>query len=413
MNNLEQYLTQATKGLWGKKKLEIREELTAHILERAYKHEIAGISHEIAVAQAITELGDAKTIRTGMIGVHTMPNVFKISGFLAVVAAGAIAMLSVSSAQITVLDRLPIKECLENKQLMVSVQTPSGQTIPNMGCQGLFISVESLKTVLEPQGVKFETKEIETKWQNSKNGQLEKVKFTELQIAFPKGGTVRLNLQKNFQTTLPNGQQERIPFLGEYIHAGSLTDAIRQAGSEITMSGWNNPVIRYAGIRFTLGTKEQPVVGTKWYPFALYQRFRVLLVGWADNLNLIVDSKTAMEDFTLIKPYFREHNHTIQTNLPAGRIVAIASLERAFLAEYLDSTREMPIGHRAYFTEVQADGTVEYPSSAKTIGFAGDLRELKTTQIGAASNIVVLKFTHNLAVGQKSFEVIPSSKLSK
>jgi hypothetical protein len=82
MNILEKYLQQATKGLWGVKKLEIREELTAHILERAYKHEIAGIAHEIAISRAIEELGDAKTIRTGMIGVHTMPNVFKILGFL-------------------------------------------------------------------------------------------------------------------------------------------------------------------------------------------------------------------------------------------------------------------------------------------------------------------------------------------
>jgi hypothetical protein len=115
----------------------------------------------------------------------------------------------------------------------------------------------------------------------------------------------------------------------------------------------------------------------------------------------------------LIKPYFREYTHTIQTNLPAGRIVAIASLERAFLAEFLEQKREMPSGYRSYFTEVQADGTIEYKSSAKTLGFANDLRELKTTQIGAASNIVVLKFTHNLSHGQKTFEIIPSSKLSK
>ncbi len=414
MNVLEKYLSQATKGLWGKKKLEIREELTAHILERAHKHEIAGIPHEHAVARTLEELGDAKTIRAGMIGVHTMPNVFKISGFLTIVAAGAIAMLSVSSAQITVLERLPVKQCLETQQIMIDLQTPSGQTIPNLGCYGSWISVESLKAVLEPQGVKFESKEIETKFINGMTRQPEIQKYTQLQIFFPKGGSARLTTQKNMKMLLPNGQTELVPFIGDYAYAGSLTDAIREAGGEVTMSGWNNPVIRYAGIRFTIGTKEQPVAGAVWYPSVLYQRFQVLLGGWTDNDNLMTDSAAIIDTLpNSIKPFFRDYTHTIQTNLPAGRIVAIASLERAYTFEFLEKKQEIPVGYRAYFTEVQADGTLEYPSSAKTLGFANDLRELKTTQAGAASNIVVLKFTHNLSHGQKTFEVIPSSQLSK
>jgi hypothetical protein len=412
MNTLETYLQQATKGLWGKKKLEVREELTAHILERAYKHQVSGVAFEAAVSRAIEELGDAKTIRTGMIGVHTMPNVFKVSGFLTIVAAGAIAMLSVSSAQITMLDRLPIKECLETQQEMINLQTPSGQTIPNMGCRGLWISEDSLKSVLEPQGVQFETKEIEYTFLN--NGSPGKGKYTQLQMLFPKGGTVRVPMFKNLYLPLPNGQTELIPFIGEYMYAGDLTDAIRQTGSEVTMSGWNNPVIRYAGIRFTIGTKEQPVAGANWYPNVLYNRFRVLLGGWTDKQNPITDSATAKEySPSSFKPIFREYTHSIQTNLPAGRIVAIASLERAYTYEFLEKKQEVPSSYRTYFAEVRADGTLEYPSSAKTLGFANDLRELKTTQIGAGSNIVILKFTHNLSHGQKTFEVIPSSKLSK
>ncbi len=79
MNNLEKYLSQATKGLRGTKKLELREELTNHILEKTHKYQIAGLSQEQALAQAIADLGNPKTIETAMKGVQTMSNLFKAS----------------------------------------------------------------------------------------------------------------------------------------------------------------------------------------------------------------------------------------------------------------------------------------------------------------------------------------------
>ena len=96
MKLLKAYLKQATSGLIGKKRLEIREELTAHLLERAhkYKYEIAGLTHHDALAKAIEELGDAQIIRAGMIGVHTMPKIYASTGLATIVAAGLIALLN-------------------------------------------------------------------------------------------------------------------------------------------------------------------------------------------------------------------------------------------------------------------------------------------------------------------------------
>ena len=88
------YLKRATSGLIGKTRLEIREELTAHLLERAHKCEIAGNTHDDALAKAIEELGDARTIRAGMIGVHTMPKIYATTGLAAIIAAGLIALLN-------------------------------------------------------------------------------------------------------------------------------------------------------------------------------------------------------------------------------------------------------------------------------------------------------------------------------
>jgi hypothetical protein len=75
---LETYLRRATRGLWGKKRLEVREELTQHILKKAHGHRVADFSQDAAIARALGELGDPRGIRSGMIGVHMIPNAMRL-----------------------------------------------------------------------------------------------------------------------------------------------------------------------------------------------------------------------------------------------------------------------------------------------------------------------------------------------
>ena len=99
---LERYLKAATRGLWGQKKLEVREELEAHILERAHKHELLGLEHQQATSNAIHELGDARDMNLKMMEVHTMPMIR--SGFLisALFVGAMTVLLSSSIAQVSV-----------------------------------------------------------------------------------------------------------------------------------------------------------------------------------------------------------------------------------------------------------------------------------------------------------------------
>jgi hypothetical protein len=62
MNELKHYLKTATRGLWGKRKLEVREELENHVLERAHKHELLGLTREDAIFKSMQELGNARAI---------------------------------------------------------------------------------------------------------------------------------------------------------------------------------------------------------------------------------------------------------------------------------------------------------------------------------------------------------------
>jgi hypothetical protein len=77
MTELEQYLKNATRGLWGKRKVEVREELENHVLERALKHELSGLTREAAILKTLEELGSSRAINRKMTEVHTMPALLK------------------------------------------------------------------------------------------------------------------------------------------------------------------------------------------------------------------------------------------------------------------------------------------------------------------------------------------------
>jgi hypothetical protein len=79
MTELEQYLKNATRGIWGKRKLEIQEELERDVLERTKKFELMGFSRDQAVEKAILELGDVRALNSGMKGIYIMPTMLKTS----------------------------------------------------------------------------------------------------------------------------------------------------------------------------------------------------------------------------------------------------------------------------------------------------------------------------------------------
>jgi hypothetical protein len=88
MTELEQYLKNATRGLWEKKKLEVREELESHIFERVHKHELLGLAREVAIQQSIQELGDARVINRKMTEVYMFSRQLLLGGAFACTMAG-------------------------------------------------------------------------------------------------------------------------------------------------------------------------------------------------------------------------------------------------------------------------------------------------------------------------------------
>jgi len=57
MNARDRYLKQATRGLWGKARWELRIELQGHINERVAEFRLGGLSQEESEHHALRELG--------------------------------------------------------------------------------------------------------------------------------------------------------------------------------------------------------------------------------------------------------------------------------------------------------------------------------------------------------------------
>jgi hypothetical protein len=101
---LEHFLRTATRGLWGKRKLEVREELESHLLERARKHELLGLSREGAISKSLGELGSAQVIRSGLQRTYWAKPIFSLI-WLGLNFLGFTALPSSEQKRLPILDQ--------------------------------------------------------------------------------------------------------------------------------------------------------------------------------------------------------------------------------------------------------------------------------------------------------------------
>lgn len=75
--NLETYLKQATRGIWGKRKQDAILELRGNIEARIWTLEHQGKTPTEALEIALNELGDARAVRAGFVQVQSFPSILR------------------------------------------------------------------------------------------------------------------------------------------------------------------------------------------------------------------------------------------------------------------------------------------------------------------------------------------------
>ena len=99
MNDIDKYLRRATRGLWGRRKRGVREELATHIEGRVTAHRIGGLDEETAVQQTLNELGKPTQVSSGMMTLHTIPSLMGLGALLATALVLSVTLISGSVAQ--------------------------------------------------------------------------------------------------------------------------------------------------------------------------------------------------------------------------------------------------------------------------------------------------------------------------
>jgi hypothetical protein len=257
--NLETYLKQATRGIWGKRRTDAILELRGNIEAQIWTLEHQGKTQAEALEIALQELGDARVVNAGMIQVHTMPNVTRNILLAGLISSVAAVGWTSSTAQIqTVVPSIPGVCC----QMFPTIQQPK------------FVSLNDLKSEFEAAGVavdesmqRFEP--VDEGPQTFRGWPLVNASETRtLDLHFPEmadGETVRVQALSGLSVTADGQNPKFVADEDVFISPESLIMQLRKAKLPMTLDGWHNPTLRIGKTALVIGTQEQPVTAASWY----------------------------------------------------------------------------------------------------------------------------------------------------
>ena len=231
----EQYLRRATRGLWGRKRLEVREELMNHIEDRTLSYRMAGMREGDALERTLQELGPASEVRTGMVRLYTLPTLLGSGALLAAACAAVVVLFSSSFAQtLSTTDRFPSSFCLGQDD---AASSP-------LCYPGLWTNVEALREVLEPQGVGVTYGEfvLKLEFPDDFNQTVSLVTKTVNLVPY-----TRFFMDEGMAELPAEYQASR-----DYVPVWGLLEQIIKSGVEVNIEGWPNPRIALNGASFEL-----------------------------------------------------------------------------------------------------------------------------------------------------------------
>jgi hypothetical protein len=396
---LERYLNLATRGLWGRKKLEIRRELDGNIREMALEYSIAGMNETESIQRALEEFGAPQKVSVGMSKVYFVPSMIRNLVIALTVSSLTVSVFNSSNAQVTGTSRIPTPKCLNSD--VKSVQIGGG--FIECDASQFWISTISLRQVLEPLGVKFEV------------NQFPREAHQKISFRFP-GATSSLIFNQDVSSALvsPSGEPASIDLDPNFIDSSDFFNQLRTTGLSVTVDGWDNPKITVGQTRFSLGTTKLQVGGDRIYPEFLP---KLLPNFWPERTpddKLLYISGEGM----IGNPGSVVNNqHQIKLNTTAQTAYVVLTREPGPITTWNWDGEKYPEKTFSEFRLTRiltndATGTLKFASNAKTLEFIDNPKSLKTVTRNGAGQAVLLRFTGHLEVGSTAFEVVPAKQFT-
>jgi hypothetical protein len=238
---IETYLQKSTRGLWGKKREEVREELSSHIHGRVHAHLVGGLCESDAVEKTLIELGQPAHVSAGMARLYTLPIVAGSGMVLAMCCALVVVSLSGSTAQtLNTVNVIPANECLE----------PQGELPQYCEIYDNFTTFETLKQALQEQGAT--TGSVGNSWT---------LRLPDNHVlVLPESGS------QTWMMGEENGKEITVQTRPEYLSINNLVRSIPTSSAiPLEIRGWESPTLYLGDVTLKISSASQAGGAKKFY----------------------------------------------------------------------------------------------------------------------------------------------------
>lgn len=380
------YLRRATRGLWGRRRREVREELEAHLNERVLAHRIAGLGEAGAVERALAELGNPRDVSAGMMRLYTLPTVMGSGAALAAACVLVVSLLPKGAAQAPVASSFywPSAEC-------TAALRSSSILRPYQVCEeldnSLWLDPQELKAAFEAQGVTVRGDD-ET-----------------LRLTFPDSSPVDIPVGRSGapRVTVEGTEKPAVP--GSVSLWNLVTGVSEQSDLAVRFEGWDNPVVHIGNASFQLGTELRQVKGGDFYDQYLEN---VFFRGLAAS---IWDTGSAFSTFVLnprndVGTPLREVELELSGATP-GVYGVVTMLDPDTLVGYLPSDADSDVYISVEVVQVDNDSThpVELPEAPVRFAQRFDADS-------AAGTAVLVRLSGGFGDGEGWYEVVAPERVT-
>jgi hypothetical protein len=371
---IENYLRKSTRGLWGRKRLEIREELSAHIDGRVNSHLIAGLRETDAIEKTLIELGHPMNVSTGMARLYTLPVVAGSGMMLAMCCAVVVVLLSGSTAQtLNTVNVIPADECLE----------PQGALPTYCETYDNFTTLESLKETLEKQGVAVGS--VGYNWT----------------LKFPNGSIAVVPAIGSQMWTMDDDEKTiTLHTRPEYLSVRDLiTSLAKLKSTSVQLEGWETPTVYVGETSFQISGASQEGGTSKFY---LQQLWDSIL-----SKNIKFFSTTSQTAVMLGNEDIEAESKRFQLGAKSDAVYGIAIVLNP---EAPFGVKPKNVYDLAFYTNVSVsneDGYVDFQMQIpeKGLTFKSDVAELSND-----GDAVIVKLTGVLR--DQMYSIIPPDQIT-
>jgi hypothetical protein len=357
---LTRYLRLATWGLPQKKKLEIAKELRGNIEMLRLEYMVQGQNKQEALSLALRDFGAPERVCVGMTKVYTMPVLLRNIGLSLLLSSFGVGALFSSSAQVEGITQLPIPECLQSSQASVQI----GEKLFICSVEPyLFLNLQGLKSVLEPQGVQFKEDTAQFRDGSKLYSQL---------LTFPDSPyTLHLSVSNPVLR----------PWVSGYMLALSFFSELRNVQMPVMLEGWGKTRLTVGKTTMTFGTPEKPISSE-------------LIFGNAIEAFL----QEEMFAGERVRRYTAEESVQLQTHFVR---IAQAQPNDVFVLLTREAGKENTVIRRLHTLTPSADGRYQVKTAAKSLSFKSVHPD--KLQVGYNGNLeaTLMKFNGRLDLPSK------------